>query len=265
MSNQTFFLTTYTKSYLTDWQLMKKLLHLYNDRIKDIKEFKETNKLKPLTQQLLNDALSGPYQHFFRQKLNAYQKILYAKEQLTLHETDILENTHIDTEDMLSTNLLDTISMSKVNELQKQLTQLTQQHNSEWQEKINEWQTILIDIIGNNYGLSETEAYQFTINEPISELLERFEGLNLSIPKIKSSSMGFSNYLTLKTDLAIHSTLARQHQAHQQSDVNKNLKTFKDLFEKIKEEEQAIITRHKTDTEALMQPVNFKKGNSTKA
>lgn len=235
---------------------MLECIHRYGDWIKDKKEQKESGALNPLSDALLSNVLSGPYQPFFQQKLEAYAHIRFAKEQCILHEDDTYQDI-VSQADYVAPKNLQNISIDKIKEVQKQLSQLTMQHDEQWKTQLKQWQATLLDALTKTYGLSEDESYLFTINEPLPELLDRYTALNVEKPKVKKGGITFRNYLTFKTDLLIKSAMSRQHQTHKQTDINKELKQYKAIFETIEKEETAIIQQQKEETTQITNPIQL--------
>lgn len=265
------YISTHARIFLSDWRTLADLVNKHTKLVKEsvqsehneLEEESETKQEKKpvLTTRQINDALNGPYQRFFKDKMTAYAAISRMKLELNIIKNEIFKDKRQASPELsLPASQLEKFSMQDLHEIQNELNELTEKDNVEWETHLADWQQHIIEALKQyNISLNEIEIIEFQGKEPISELLERFTELNIQLPKTKKNGMNFAAYLTYKTNIAIHSALSRQHQPHEQTDINKILKSLKSVFDKITKEENNLIKKQQAATNAIIAPIAFAK------
>lgn len=262
---QNHFISTYTKSLLSDWSVPTTLLLEETTRLKDIIQSEES---KPdpvlalqINEQQINDALNGPFQHFFKAHLHAYATIAKVESALTISKEEFFkEGEHTaDTIYGLSTSFLGKIEISTLKQLREKCDALTRQHHADWKTHIQNWQESLIaGFKKNNFLLSDPEIQDFAVNETISELHDRFINLKLGIPKLSNTAFDFQQYFTLKSALAIQSALARMQLPHSDKEIDSQLKNLNSIFKLSSKTEKGLIETQKKALMELVAPIRVK-------
>ena len=257
------FVSTHAQVIVSDWKVFADIVAKHGKLIKeqsyDTNE-QETSLPHVISRREIEDALNGPMQSFFKQKLVAYTKLSLIRMNLNMVENDTFKNQRADLPDAdkVPENILKNTSLSDVLKIQKELDQLTKAHADIWDQHRKQWnQQILQRLSEQNLSLSEIEIKEFTDPEPISELLDRFVTLNIDLPRTRKSEMSFSKYLTLKADIAIQSALSRQHLPHAQSDIQKILNKLKPDFSTIAKQESQLIASQKTSTNEAVANISW--------
>ncbi len=127
------------------------------------------------------------------------------------------------------------------------MTELTKEHFAQWESAIETWaKSLLQDLKKNNVTLSDLELQEFMINQPISELNDRFLNLKITLPKLSKSNFDFEQYFTLKTTLAIHSALSRSQLPNTESAIEKIFKTLNSTLKSIHQTEKELSQAQET-------------------
>ncbi len=262
---QNHFISTYTKSLLSDWSVPAKILQEETARMKDIIQSEESRPdpllASQLNEQQINDALNGPLQHFFRAHLHAYATIAKIESALTISKEEFFkEGEHtVDTIFGLSPALLSKIELSTVKQLREQCDALTKQDHADWKTHIQGWnESLLAECKKCNLLLSDNEIQEFTTNQTISELNDRYIDLKLPLPKLNKSAFDFNQYFTLKIILAIHSALSRMQQPHGEKEIDAQLKFYQSTLKSIGKTEKSLAETQKKALTELLAPIKTK-------
>lgn len=255
-----YFIGTYAKIILSDWPMLAELVSVHTQLIKHAPEQeKEVQQFNLLSERQITDAIKGPYQAFFKQKMIAYAAISRLQLELTVEKEEVFKEKRTPPETKeLPKKLVEKFSFSDLDNIRSELDQLTSEHDQQWKEYIQQWQGKILSRI-NEIGitLTEIEIKEFKDQEPISELYDRFVNLHIELPKTKKNAMNFQKYFTYKIYLIIHSALSRQHRPHQQEDIKKILKLLKSDLDAIRKEEKQILADQKQATDKLIEPIAF--------
>lgn len=262
---QNHFISTYTKSLLSDWSVPAGILQEETARMKDIIQLGESKPDPLLASQLndqqINDALNGPFQHFFKAHLHAYATIGKIESALTISKEEFFKEGEHTTDTIfgLSTSFLDKIELSTLKQLREKCDALTRQHHADWKTHIQQWRESLIAVFKkNNLLLSNPEIQDFAINETVTELHDRFLDLKLGLPKLNKTAFDFNQYFTLKSVLVIQSALARMQQLHTEKEIDAQLKNLQSIFKSISKTEKELIEAQKKVLAELVEPIKMK-------
>ena len=262
---QNHFVSTYTKSLLSDWPVPAGMLREETARMKDIIQSAESTPdpllASQINEQQINDALNGPFQHFFRAHLHAYATIAKVESALTImKEAFFKEDEHtVNTIFGLSLIFLGKIELSTLKQLREKCDALTRQHHADWKTHIQNWRESLIaEFKKNNLLLSDSEIQDFTINETVTELHDRFLDLKLELPKLNKTAFDFQQYFTLKSALTIQSALARMQQLHTEKEIHAQLKNLHSTFKSISKAEKELTETQKKALTELVAPIKAK-------
>ncbi|MCH9644394.1 MAG: hypothetical protein K0U29_07190 [Gammaproteobacteria bacterium] len=254
-------MSTYAKLSLNDWQVLADLIRKHSATNTTAEPDEDVNaEQQVLDLEQINNAVEGPLQAFFHQKMQAYSHLAQVRMALTIENDDTFKENmnpqnHLGSIDK---KLLEKLDQDKITDLKSQLDELTEQHIEQWQQHFSDWATLIAqDISASGIELSELEISELQTAEPISELLKRYTALNIDKPKTKQSGMNYSNYLTLKANLAIHSALSRQHQTHDTKAINQYLKHLKKDLDSIYKAEQQIISTQQQETDILLKLISY--------
>lgn len=240
------FISTYSKNLLIQWtpisDLIRKLTAWIKETIQEKDQDQFTSSL--LSDRQINDALNGPFQAFFKSHLATYVAIAKVETALIFSKEDFFkESEHeLDMTFGVPEKLLTSMEISTLKNLRDQLDDITQNHYLAWETHIQAWiETLLDNFIKNDVQLSDLEIQDLLTNQPVSELHDRFINLKLTIPKLSKDHFNFQQYFTLKTTLAIQSTLGRTQQRGIQNDVEEVLKSFQATFKAIHASEKELL------------------------
>lgn len=236
------------------------LVTIINDKTRYVKEqiHGESNTEIILTDQQINDALNGPFQSFFKCYLNALAKIAKVTLALNLSNDDLFKEKDFEepVDHGIPAHLLATLDFSTINQVEKSFTENVREHFVSLEAIIDDWtQSVLSAMQQHQIPLSDREIQDFAINEPISELNNRFIDLKLELPKLKKGPFDFQEYFTLKSTLAIQSALGRSHQASTSAEINTHLQKLKSPLSSVFETEEKLVAQLKDDLETLLKPI----------
>lgn len=253
------FIGTHTRVILSDWKILADLIteHAFfiRERTQPSQEENESTFPKVLSRREIEDALEGPLQGFFKQKISAYLKIVKVRMHLNIMEDEMLKDHSktLSEEEKVPTRILQNISLSDLTKIQQTLDPLTTEHAEQWKQSREQWNQEIVEALNKqDLALSEIEIKEFLDPEPISELLNRFVHLNIDLPKTRQSEMGFSKYLALKATITIQSALSRQHLPHDQPTIQKTLNKLKSDFNFIAKQESEILETQKNATDQVV-------------
>ena len=245
------FTSTYAKNLLADWALISELISKKTAWIKEtIQQTDDEQKnTRLLSERQLNDALNGPFQAFFKMHLNAYMQMTKLETALTIAKEEFFKDSEhpVDITFGIPESILTTTDLSSLKESREQLNQLTQKHHTELETTVQAWvQELLAAFEPNNVPLSKIEIEDFTANQPISELQDRFLNLKVTLPSLKKTDLDFQQYFRLKITLAIHSALHRMQLPNTDKDIEQALKTFQPILKTVGKAEEKLMAEQKT-------------------
>lgn len=245
------FTGTYAKRFLTEWPVLSDIMH---EETRWQKDRLQGNALIELTEKQIDDALNGPFQTFFKLHLHAYAAIAKVDVALNFSKEETLKDLDNATEiDFgVSKLLINKTDSSTLRELREKLDQLIKEHYAQWQESIRHWIEALQSHINQQCALSDLEVGEFSINQPISELNERFIELNISTPAFSKFDGNFQQYFILKATLVIHSALSRMHQPHSEKKINDIVKKLANTLKKMHYEENLLVDSQQKKVKSLL-------------
>lgn len=240
------FTGTYAKNILSDWKIISDYIRQQTVWVKDTIQAKhEIHELIPslLTDLQLNDALNGPLQSFFKIHLKTYAAITKMNTALTIAKEDFFKDSEHINEKVFEVpqKSLDKLEFSTLKDLRNQLDEKIKEHFSQWKSHIKSWDELLLaEFAKNNFKLTDMEMQDFTINQPVSELNDRFIHLQLELPKLSKAHFDFQQYFTLKAMLAIQSALNRTQQSSTTHHIEQHLKTIHSALKTINKAEKEL-------------------------
>lgn len=258
---------TYARLIFSDWQALTTVLidHVSSCKVQPTElenEQPPATGVKLLDEQQINDALDGPLGTFFRNMLATYVVYLRVATEKNIIDNDVFKGKRHNAEGefKIPNDDVKRVSEDDVKDIKKQLNNLAKTSGEAWQENYAQWCEDTIQALdAAGIQLSEIEKTEFLSEEPISELLERFVELNIDQPKLKKGEMNYANYIKLKTDLAVLSSLSRQHMSHTQADIDKVLKKVKKQFDHIAKQEKQLHHDQQKAAEDAIQKITFAK------
>lgn len=263
-------ISTYARTLLSDWPVLASLIVKHSTPVKQVMQQSESDiSSSPdiLTEQQIREALNGPYQNFFKDKFKAYATIMRLQTELNIQKEESLkeglepaaagatgEATKIPPQLLAKTTLQD------LQNLQRQLDELTLEHNQQWEESLEGWSYAIINhLTSSGMPLSDFEITEILDKEPISELMARTIELKIELVKYKTDEMNFERYLAIKAQIAIQNGLSRQHKPHGPHEIKHILKNLKSDFASIHREEKNLFAEQQAATEQIIKPINFTK------
>ncbi|MBV53652.1 MAG: hypothetical protein CL816_06280 [Coxiellaceae bacterium] len=256
-TNHTFLFSTYARTLISDWIPAKTWIEEHT--ISALKaQHQQTVDASPelLNEAQLDEITTGPYHTFIKNSFNAYAKIVFARQQHRMFTDDTFKDFSANHQSQLTNAQLDTIANLKLGELQKNLSELFQENTQSWQTVIRQWQQAIAKPL-TQYQLTARELEEFFSYDPLSEVLNRFNDLNLDTPKTKKTVMNFSEYLRLKTILLLYSALSRQHIPHSQTDLSAASKPLKSLFSQIQQQDKELNQQQASQYDVIVKPLQF--------
>lgn len=258
-------LLTYTKITLSDFKILANLITNHSKLVKEAaretesQEAIESKQPRMLTDREILDALNGPLGIFFKDKIMAYSTIARVRLELTISKEELFKEHRQQPEEYkINKKYLENLTLSEVSEIQNHLDELSENHYEQWHEKLNEWQQLILKKLETlGITLSIVEIQEFLGKEPISELLDRFTDLKIELPKTKKEAMNYSNYLKYKTNIAVFSSLSRQHLSYEEKDINRILKNLKSVFDQIRQEQEQLTKTQEQETNKTIETISF--------
>ena len=258
---QPFFFTTYARTLISDWQPVKRWIQEHTvSALKERHQQSSESTPELISEAQLDEITSGPYHPFLKNTYIAYAKLVYARQQYRMFSDDTFKEFAASHKHKLTDKEMETLSNFNFTELQKDLTALFKDSHESWDMVIRQWQQAIIQPL-MQHQLTEREIEEFTAFDPLNEILNRFNDLNLDTPKYKKNSMNFAEYLKLKTFLLLYSALSRQHIPHTQTDLTAAIKPLKSLFSQIQQQDKELNQQQASQYEAIIQPIQFIKIN----
>ncbi len=248
------FISSTAKALINDWQALRNIIEQISRTPKEQLDNNDPDALlKILSDTQIEDAFRGPLHPLIHQLTHAYSLISEIKTRLIITQDDNLKPHVQDSGFNLPDDLNKEINAAALDKKQRELDEAARHHHQQWQTLITTWQENLMKkITDNDLALSETEIHEMQQVEPLSELINRFTDLKLTLPKMKKKAYGLSDYFMLKVILCIHTALGRQHVANIDEELQKRLKKLKEDFKTITKEEMTLIEQQHTDINTLM-------------
>lgn len=256
------FIGTYTKNLLMDWEAISQFIANDTLWIKD--QLQSTERITLLTNQQIDDALNGPFQLFYRSHLCAFAAIAKLDVALNFEKEDTFKETENVAEISfdIPKHMLDSIEFSTLQGLRDNLDTLTKEHHEQWIAQIKNWtESLLSEIQQNKIILSDGEIQEFSTNQPISEINDRFVEFKIPFPKLKELDANFQQYFILKSTLAIHSALSRAQQPHGEKEIDAAIKNLKAVLKNIAETEAGLVEMQQKAIDELLIPVTIDSNN----
>ncbi|PIZ03416.1 MAG: hypothetical protein COY58_09670 [Gammaproteobacteria bacterium CG_4_10_14_0_8_um_filter_38_16] len=240
------FSSTYSKLLLNNWKTLSECIYKETVWIKDTLQPKsDTTYL--LSDQQINDALNGPFQAFFKPLFNAHAAISKLEAAINLSKEDFFKESE-QTSDMtlgFSKQAIAQADITALKALHVRLDEITTECHAQWESNIKSWSdSLLSEFKKINLDLSEIELHDFTTNEPVSELNDRFVNLKIPAPKLPKSDFNFSQYFTAKATIAIHSALNRMQQPNTEKNIQEQLKNLAPILKSISKTEKELAEMH---------------------
>lgn len=260
LKSNDFMVSTSAKVFLNDWGALRDIISKHTMLVKDAAN-PDVTPQNPATSlfsdRQMDDALNGPYQSFIKQKMAAYATLSKVRFKLTVQQDENLkEFTHSEEDQNELNAFLGQTSLSNLDKMQNELDELTRTHHQAWQAQLTDWRNSLVSSLNQaNLPLTDREVEELNHQEPASELFARFVDLKIETPKKLDHADDYSKYYTLKTMLAISSSLARQHKPSTEKDIEPILKKLKSNFEAIHQSEKTLIKTQQGETDAVVQPI----------
>ncbi len=258
-------ISTNARIILGEWNVLAALVAkhttLTKERIQAQSETSEEAAEKPniLSIRQIEDALNGPYQDFFKQKLSAYSSIYKLQLAITLDQEEAFKNRFSTGEEKpIPKELLSRFSVADLEKMRKQLDELTTEHNQQWEAFSQQAKDLLKQTIADSrMQLSDIEINEFSLNEPQSELLDRFTVLSITPPKQSKAQHPLTYYLNLKTYLTLHSALSRQHLPHEKQDIENAMKPLKANFGQTNKLEKQLLLKQFEEAHEIVRYISF--------
>lgn len=243
------------KAIINDWITLREILGQITTTLKDkkVKNSKDLdNLMQPLSDTQLTDALNGPYHQYLAKLVHKYSEIGKLRLNNVINQDDNIKPHIHDREVKLPENVNREISSAALDKLQRQLDELAKTQLQQWQDLIQNWQEqLLMQLTMNDITLSEIEIEELSQQEVLSELQNRFNDLNITLPRKKHERYNFSDYLRLQVMLCLHSCLSRQHKPHDDGELQKIIKKFRGDFKQITQQENELLKNQNTELEAV--------------
>jgi hypothetical protein len=257
-----YFIPSYVRFFISDWSSLQSFIKAHGAPMKN-KVAAEAQENKNLCTDLeVNNAINGPYQIFVKMCFNHYAKMIRVRMELNMVNSDFFKRDPQHTNpDNLPENLLKKMSLAECDNLISQMNDWVSTFVVQWRDAAMDWCNRIMSELQMQTGLpfSEIEEKEFMDDEPMSDILDRHTELKIDLPKLKKGEVNFAKYFTLKSTIALHSILNRQHQPHAAADIKKLLKPLKDSLASITREEEQLITAQRAEIQNLVQPFEYKK------
>lgn len=269
--------TTHVRLLLSEWKALAKLIVTHSTptkdkpitNLEDLESFDIEN-LENLVLEAPNEnppilhekqilvALQGPYGTLIRQKMAAFAYITRLRLELHLSKEEVFKSRRatLPEEDQISPEKIVELSFSTLDNYQKELESMTEQHNEQWLHFIGHWNNEFMGfLVKESIKLTERESKEFQDEETPSEILPRFIEVGLKLPKPEYAEMNFSEYLELKGRLIIQSSLSRQHLSHTDTDINKIIKKFDKSFANMQKQEKRLVQEQQNLTQSVLKMI----------
>lgn len=268
------FFGTQARILITEWHALAKVIVAHSTpakekRITNLEELEsfDIENLENLTfstadelpnilaEKNIQTALKGPFGGFIKEKLTAYSRIARFRLEIHLSKEELFKNKRVTLPEAQSIPLkkLEKLNFSQLDQIQNDLGTLTEAHDQEWQEFLQQWLEKLIQFFAKtNVLLTEREIKELRDEDIVTELLPRFVEIGIKLPQKTYPSMSFTEYLNLKALLTTQSALSRQHLPHGESEIQQKLQNFQSEFTQMQNQEQQLLEDQKNSTWATL-------------
>ena len=187
---------TQARILITEWQAVAKLIAAHSipakekpiANIEDLENF-DIDSLENLTfstadelpnilsEKQIQTTLQGPYGSFIKEKMHAYARLARLRLEMHLSKDELFKSRRIPIpeSEQIPAKKLEKINLSDLEEKQKQLDQLAEEHDREWKEFIESWTQKLVQYFSqSNLALTEREIKELNDDDIITEVLPRF-------------------------------------------------------------------------------------------
>lgn len=272
-NNKHNYYTSYTKILLNDWPTFRRAISDHTTAVGGKKD--DPTQLSLVSDQELNDALSGPYAPVFEQFLDAYMLIRRANFEKRADSESVFK----DAKEKLPENpcnmkdrdadpkfkrdeppeeILNVTSSADTERRLEQLDALFQTcfktfaklHQAAYNEASKVFEK-------TDLKLSEQDKSFLTSDEPLNEIHRRFSDISLNIPKIRDNGLFFSHYFQLKLILCIQSGLSMRQQPHSDKDIKAKLKDFSNIIETCETHEAKMINNQQTNIDEIIKAIKY--------
>ncbi|EKD92130.1 MAG: putative cytosolic protein [uncultured bacterium] len=256
------FASTYTKMLLEEWTVIHDIIQEETIWIKDTLQQSTSESPLPsmLNNQQINDVFNGPFQHFFKSHLKAFAALSKIETALTISKEDFFkESEHGDKTLGIPESFLEHTEFSTLKELRNNLETITKKHHAQWKSEIQKWTEILLQKFKkNNINLSDLELQDFSLNQPLSEINDRFINLKIPEPKLPKSPFNFQHYFILKITMAAHSAFNRMQQSKTENEIiDTAVSAMQTSLKSIHQAEKTLIATQEKAVNELMLPMTF--------
>lgn len=256
------FISTDQKVLLSDWTVLAKLIFKHASLLKDggyTEEDFDNSPTKVLSDRQFDDALRGPYSAFFRGKIRAFAIICRLRMAAHTHKQDSIKDNlqSLRPKLQLQSDVSERFGNDELKPYQETLDGLVSHHNQQWEGQLFFWQSSIISGLNEaKLGINDHESDEFNIAEPLSEIFERYQNYNIDLPKV-TFPLSFHDYLLLKAKLLILSALSRQHQPHEEKQIQAFITAIKKPLAEIKQAEEALIKTQDKETKEALKDLQF--------
>ena len=226
-------LSTYAKVILHNWP---DVIHLFKQLTGSSSSQTDEVNAKFISHKAIQTVISSPYQQWVKNILSSYAKLAdYNLQRTTKKEKVIKESIekHQIKPSMISKQPLDAsqlkkLSVNKLESMQKDLgTAIAQQH-TDWNDFYQHWAAKIIDNLAEcSISLDETECHNIKRYDHVTEVINQINESQLAIDKQLYNPTTFTDYLKLKTIIAIYNANLRQQQSTNIKLINKQMKKSK--------------------------------------
>ncbi len=256
------FITTYQRVLISDWPIMAKLIFKHSHPLKEggYKEANfKNNATNVLSERQIQDALQGPYSAFFLSQLKAFSIIARLTMVVKINKEDALKDnyTSLHPEFKIDPKKIENFQSTEVTHIREAFDELTNNQCQQWEGKLFFWQMSVTGALKiNGVNISEMELDEFNAPEPLSELLARYDNVNITPPKV-TYPLNFTDYFHLKAYLTVLSALSRQHLPHGEKEIEKHMKALKKPLKDIEKEQAELLKEQEAAVHDLLQPLHF--------
>lgn len=254
-------ITTYQKVLLSDWSTMAKIIFKHSSLLREggyKEELFDASPTNVLSNKQIHDSLTGPYSTFFLRNIHAFTIIARLRMALQIAKEDVFnDNISAIAKTKLEPKHLDKVSSDDMSNMQEAFNELVIKHNQQWEGQLFFWQISITSALKNaGLMITELESDEFVSAEPLSELLARYDGVNIT-PIKASYPLTFSDYFRLKAYLTILSALSRQQLPHTEKDIEHYMKALKKPLADVHKAEKELNQQQEAETLELIKPIEF--------
>lgn len=254
--------TTHAAIMLHQWPVVVKIITDITRSAKAQAEQKPPA-TSPISQEEFLQALSSPFRNWLLEILSSYGLLMDWSLQLSIHSDKTIkeslqkygQSSATKPQRPLSKDQLKKLSKVKLEALQNDLDQLTNEQYAQWQQRYQQWMQQLEDNLSKaGLSLNSDEKASLERFDLSHELVNFANELQLDLEKKLYNPNTFALYLQLKVILTIYNCLSRQQQATDMKTINQYMKKLKILFNIISKQETECIKLEKLKLEDLTSP-----------